>query len=208
MTAGPTGKIAATIGLVVIGLVLIVTIGIGKPVEDSAFDVPESREMWMRTEAPECRLQWTTLAGIGRVESKHGSLHGATIGADGQANPPIIGRTLDGSRGLPEVADTDRGDVDGDPGWDHAVGPMQLLPATWQRWRIRALRDGGRPDPQHIDDAALVAARWLCATGGDLSRPPGWWRAVLVDGRSVAAAQEVYSGAQAYAAASLPSRSR
>ena len=37
----------------------------------------------------------------------------------------------------------------------------------------------GVADPQNIEDAALTAARYLCAAGTDLSRPSGLARAVL-----------------------------
>ncbi|MCP2253218.1 hypothetical protein LY13_001966 [Prauserella aidingensis] len=55
---------------------------------------------------------------------------------------------------------------------------MRFLPAHWQRWEQRATTDGRGPDPQDIDDAALTAARYLCADGRDLSTAEGWWKAV------------------------------
>lgn len=159
-------------------------------------------EMWMRSEAPDCRLSWTTLAGIGRVESRHGTIGGATIGDDGQTTRAIFGPPLDGSKGVLRISDSDRGELDGDREWDRAVGPMQFIPETWLRWRARAARDGEQPDPQNIGDAALTAGRYLCGRGGDLSTRKGWWRAVLAYNQSVSYAQDVFSGAQAYAKAS------
>lgn len=159
-------------------------------------------EMWMRSEAPECHLSWTTLAGIGRVESRHGSIGGATIDDDGQTTKAIVGPPLNGANGVRRVPDTDRGDLDGDRKWDRAVGPMQFVPETWFRWRARAARDREAPDPQNIGDAALTAGRYLCGRGGDLSTRKGWWRAVLAFNQSVSAAQDVFSGAEAYAKAS------
>ncbi|MGH3881632.1 MAG: hypothetical protein ACRDSK_31805 [Actinophytocola sp.] len=97
------------------------------------------------------------------------------------------------------IRDTDRGKLDGDPTWDRAVGAMQFLPETWQRWGVRASRDGKAPDPQNIDDAALTAGRYLCASGGNLSKAAGWWRAVMTYNRSVTYGQKVFSGADAYA---------
>ncbi len=161
-------------------------------------------EMWMRSDRPGCKLSWVTLAGIGRVESQHGHFNGAEVGADGRLTKPIVGPVLDGSPGVQAVRDTDGGRLDGDATWDHAVGPMQFLPATWQRWAARANGDGNPADPQNIDDSALTAARYLCSGGADLSTPDGWWGAVLTYNQSVAYGQEVFSGADAYAAANPP----
>jgi membrane-bound lytic murein transglycosylase B len=152
---------------------------------------------------PGCHVAWTMLAGIGRVESKHGRYGGASIDAGGRETIPVIGVPLDGAPGFQAVPDTDRGELDGDPRWDHAVGPMQFLPGTWQRWGVRASRDGNRPDPQNIDDASLTAARYLCAGGRDLATPRGWWDAVLSYNNSVDYGQQVFSAADAYARASV-----
>lgn len=38
-------------------------------------------------ENPKCHLAWTTLAGIGRVESHHGTYRGATIAPNGDVSP-------------------------------------------------------------------------------------------------------------------------
>jgi membrane-bound lytic murein transglycosylase B len=160
-------------------------------------------EMWMRTDRPGCRISWVTLAGIGRVEAQHGHFEGARVGQDGRVTKPVVGPVLDGSPGVRSVRDTDGGRLDGDTAWDRPVGPMQLLPATWQRFAARAGTDGRAPDPQNIDDAALTAARFLCSGGGDLTTPRGWWRAVLAYDQSVPYGQEVFRGADAYAAASL-----
>ncbi|MCT2583044.1 lytic murein transglycosylase [Actinophytocola sp. S1-96] len=158
-------------------------------------------ELTIRDTEPGCGLSWSTLAGVGRVESHHGRYGGSDIGADGRLTPPIIGIPLDGSPGVKAIPDTDGGRLDGDAEWDRAVGAMQFLPTTWSRWGARASGDGRSPDPQNIDDAALSAARYLCASGGDLSTAQGWWRAVLTYNESVAYGQNVFSGADAYAKA-------
>lgn len=150
---------------------------------------------------PACGITWTTLAGVGRVESHHGRYNGTRIGADGVVSPPIIGVPLDGSPGVKAVPDTDGGRLDGDTQWDRAVGAMQFLPTTWARWGVRASGDGAAPDPQNIDDAALSAATYLCARGGDLASAEGWWRAVLAYNQSVTYGRDVFSGADAYAKA-------
>lgn len=132
-------------------------------------------EMWMRSQRPDCRLSWATIAGIARVESRHGNFGGAQVGVDGVVSKPIIGPALDGSSGVRTIPDTDSGTLDGDTTWDRAVGPLQFLPTTWNRWAASAGGDGARPDPQNIDDAALTSARYLCSADDDMSTPVGWW---------------------------------
>ncbi|WP_436493697.1 murein transglycosylase [Actinokineospora sp. HUAS TT18] len=150
-----------------------------------------------RQRDPDCKITWATLAGVGRVESHHGHFAGARVGDDGKLTKPIIGVPLNGSKGVRAIRDTDGGKLDGDTQWDRAVGSMQFLPSTWTRWAAHP--DGGAPDPQDVDDAALTAARYLCASGGDLSTGDGWWKAVLTYNNSVAYGRDVYSGADAYA---------
>jgi membrane-bound lytic murein transglycosylase B len=125
------------------------------------------------------------------------------VGADGRLSPPVIGIALDGSPGVRAIRDTDRGRLDGDTAWDRAVGAMQFLPSTWARWATRASSDGAPPDPQNVDDAALAAARYLCASGGNLSTGKGWWKAVLTYNESTAYARNVFSAADAYARAAV-----
>lgn len=151
--------------------------------------------------APGCNINWATLAGVGRVESHHGQYSGRRIGSNGVVTPPIVGVPLDGSPGLRAVPDTDGGRLDGDTRWDRAVGAMQFLPTTWERWGTRASGDGAAADPQNIDDAVLSAARFLCASGRDLSNAEGWWKAVMSYNQSVAYGRDVFSGADAYARA-------
>jgi membrane-bound lytic murein transglycosylase B len=158
-------------------------------------------EIATKKTTPACNINWATLAGVGRVESHHGEYNGSEVGANGVLNPPIVGVALDGSPGLRAMPDTDGGRLDGDAVWDRAVGAMQFLPVTWARWGVRASGDGAPPDPQNIDDAALSAARYLCASGGDLASAEGWWKAVLTYNRSVTYGRNVFSGADAYARA-------
>ena len=52
-----------------------------------------------------------------------------------------------------------------------AIGWMQFMPSTWQRWGMDANGDGVA-DPWNPDDAIFAAARYLAAAGGrtDISR--------------------------------------
>ena len=50
-----------------------------------------------------CSVDWALLAGIGRIESNHGRLGGASVSRSGQVSPQIFGPLLDG--GATEFAD-------------------------------------------------------------------------------------------------------
>lgn len=110
---------------------------------------------------PNCHLSWATLAGIGKVESGHA--RGGRVDAAGYTLGQILGPELSGSLDTAAIADTDRGTLDADPGWDRAVGPMQFIPSSWRVY--------GVGDPNNIYDATLAAGRYLCAGGADLSDP-------------------------------------
>lgn len=151
-------------------------------------------------ERPGCEITWVTLAAIGWVESHHGTLGGRTLQADGTPDRAIVGVPLDGGPGVRAIRDTDGGRWDGDPTWDRAVGPMQFIPSTWQRWQVDA-SGSGTADPQHIDDAALAAGRYLCASGGgSLTQAEAWYRAVFAYNRSDAYVRSVLDAANTYAA--------
>jgi hypothetical protein len=146
---------------------------------------------------PACHLSWTTLAGIGKVESDHGREGGAFLLPDGHALPPIIGAALDGTGGRGLVRDTDHGLLDGDPVYDRAVGPMQFIPDTWAKYQIDA-DDDGVSDPNDINDAAMAAADYLCSGGRDLADAPAWWSAVLSYNAVRAYAMSVFNAANDY----------
>ncbi|WP_242676629.1 lytic transglycosylase domain-containing protein [Rhodococcus sp. ABRD24] len=151
----------------------------------------------MEQTRPECGIGWTTLAGIASVESKHGTHGGARVGDSGQVDPPIRGIPLDGSPGVAEIPDTDDGTSDGDATHDRAMGPLQFIPETWKRWGVDANGDGVA-DPDNIDDAALTAARYLCARGGDLTTADGWQKALMAYNLSGEYLMEVRDRAAAY----------
>lgn len=149
-------------------------------------------------EDPACRLGWTTIAAIGAVESGHGTHGGAVLGDDGHPSIPIIGPALDGN-GVAAIPATAGSTVmHGDTRWDHAVGPMQFLPSSWARWGADGDGDGA-DDPHDLDDAALAAARYLCAGDRDLSAAEGWGAAVRSYNHSDAYVEDVLRWAQTYA---------
>jgi membrane-bound lytic murein transglycosylase B len=113
---------------------------------------------------PGCGLRWQVLAGIGRIESRHGTFGGAMVQASGEVSTPIIGIALDGNNATAVIRDSDGGALDGDPVYDRAVGPMQFIPTTWRALGLDGNGDG-RADPHNIYDAALSAANLLCRRG-------------------------------------------
>jgi hypothetical protein len=135
----------------------VADLGISMVVLDSYFRAARQ----MAAERPSCGIEWETLAGIGRIESRHGTFGAEGVTQSGQTRGRVMGIPLDGENETLEILDTDGGALDGDAEFDRAVGPMQFIPTTWQRFA----RDGdgnGTADPHNLYDAALAAADYLC----------------------------------------------
>jgi hypothetical protein len=146
-----------------------------------------------------CKVGWTTLAGIGWVESQHGTIDGRTIGDDGKSSTPILGPALNGKGAFAAIPATPESSAwHGDARWDHAVGPLQFIPSTWETWGADGDGDG-TADPNDLDDAAYAAVRYLCADGHDLSTGAGWADAVLSYNHAQSYVDAVHSAATAYA---------
>lgn len=169
---------------------------LGMPVE--ALEAYAYAARVAEVENPDCHLAWTTLAGIGMVESHHGTYRGSEIAPDGEVTPPIRGVQLDGSAGNMEILDTDGGELDGDDELDRAMGPMQFIPETWRLYGVDANNDG-EISPDNFDDAALSAAGYLCWRGKDMATPEGWMDALRAYNMSDAYARTVRDWATAYA---------
>jgi len=122
-----------------------------------------------------CNLSLSLLAAIGQVES--GNLAGQRIDSRHRVVPRVLGPVLDGST-YAEIPDTDGGKWDGNRTWDRALGPLQLLPASWRVAGMDADGDGVR-DPQNVYDAAGAAMVYLCDGGRDLGTRKGLEEAVL-----------------------------
>ncbi len=114
---------------------------------------------------------------------------------------PAVGRRaeLADHRAGPRRGSTVAAIPDAAGGWARALGPLQFIPSTWRQWAADGDGDG-RADPQDLDDAALAAAHYLCASGGDLSTGAGWSAAIYSYNHSAAYVRSVYAAAQAYAA--------
>ncbi len=134
-----------------------------------ALDAYLGAERLLSADRPSCNIEWWMIAGVARIESRHGTIGGRTLRADGRPTVAIMGIPLDGRPGVREILDTDDGRLDGDTVHDRAVGPLQFIPETWTR-RGRDGDGDGWSDPQNIYDAAYSTGRYLCALGGDVSR--------------------------------------
>jgi murein DD-endopeptidase MepM/ murein hydrolase activator NlpD len=113
-------------------------------------------------------LDWTLLAAVGGVETNHGQYNGATVDPDtGEATPWIYGPPLDSRN---DTAALLIGDWTGSWGlagpWQQAVGPMQILPATFTAHAVDADADG-TANPHDVDDAVATTANYICSAAGD-----------------------------------------
>ena len=175
------------------------------PLQVSEGGVPEinfaaykNAETLLADQQPQCGIDWTLIAGIGRVESTHANNGAAS--ADGDLLAPILGPLLDGSLGGNAIIrDTDGGELDGDPHFDRAVGPTQFLPATWRAYSADGNGDG-KIDPQNLFDAALTTGNYLCHGNLDLRNPADIAKAVLRYNNSQTYVNDVVGFAQQYAA--------
>jgi len=149
-------------------------------------------------ENPNCHIGWTTLAGIGMVESHHGTYHGATIAPNGDVTPPIRGVPLDGTMNNLRITDSDGGRLDADSAIVRAMGPMQFIPDTWKLYGVDA-NNTGLASPDNIDDATLSAAGYLCYRGKNLATARGWMEALRAYNMSDDYARAVRDYATAYA---------
>ena len=146
---------------------------------------------------PGCGIDWALLAGIGREESDHGRFGGAVLHGDGLSTPRIMGPALDGARWDYIPAPANGQELYGDGRYAHALGPMQFIPSTWALYGTDADGDG-KADVFNINDAALGAARYLCAAGGNLRTRAGQIRGVLAYNHSDQYLAQVLALADAY----------
>ena len=164
-------------------------------------DAYRRSEQVLAQQDPECGLRAPLLAGLGRVISDHARSGG--LDARGRTIGPILGPRLDGSPGLAEIPDSDEGRLDGDTLWDRASGPMQIIPAVWQR--VGADSDGDAlADPHNVYDAALAAGRFLCEERLDLRRADDQVRAVFRYQRSQPFIRATMLWTRAYGGLSIP----
>ncbi len=145
---------------------------------------------------PGCRIHWSALAAIGRVESGHARAGSGSLTLAGDVAPPILGPPLDGN-GFALITDTDGGALDGDTVLDRAVGPMQFIPSTWRFSGEDGNGDGNR-DPNNIYDAATAAGMYLCRARQGLDLDENLFNAALSYNRSTAYATIIITKAREY----------
>jgi len=134
------------------------------------------------------------VAGLGKVISDHGG----GLDPAGTTEGPIFGPRLDGRPGLAEIIDTDNGRLDGDTGYDRAVGPMQIIPLGWSG--VGADSDGdGKASPRSIYDSALAAGRYLCDDEAELDGAPAQAQALFRYQRSESFVRAALGWSRAYA---------
>ena len=142
---------------------------------------------------PGCHLGWTTLAGIGWVESQHGTIGGRVLEQDGRSDRPVLGPALDGRDSpRPRIRSGHGG------GWERAVGPLQFLPSTWERWAADGDGDGRRrpAGPRRRRPGRGPLPMW---GGSDLATGAGWAAAVRAYNHADAYVRAVYDAASTYA---------
>ncbi|WP_223273730.1 lytic transglycosylase domain-containing protein [Nocardia cerradoensis] len=167
-----------------------------EPPRGTAAGIPEpvlaayrNAELILARSQPDCGLTWNLLAGIGRAESGHA--RSGDVDDRGRTHSPILGPALDGTLPGNEI-------IRSSSGYVRAVGPMQFLPSTWQRWASDGNGDG-IADPDNVYDAALAAGRYLCAGGADLREPEQRLQAVLRYNHSMSYASTVLTWSHIYA---------
>jgi len=113
-------------------------------------------------------LDWTLLAAVGAVETRHGQTGAAQASLDsGEVRPWIFGPSLDGRNGTAAIPAGPWVGWWGLTGpWAQAVGPMQFLPSTFDAHAVDIDADG-TANPHDIDDATATAAAFICHAAGD-----------------------------------------
>ena len=127
---------------------------------------PIALNAYARTGQPCPGVDWAVIAGIGKVESNHGRITGNGADSSGVVTPTILGPPLDGSGAGGNTTPMPSGKWEGQYGssgpWLRALGPMQFLPETFEKYGADGDGDGQK-DPHNIYDATAAAANLLCA---------------------------------------------
>lgn len=204
IAAGAIGTAVLSITVMAVGVPLLVVMGQGGSAEptNGGFNTdgipPVVAAAYLRAAdaaadfEPPCAIPPWILAGVGEIESGHGTHGGASADEHGDVSPRIVGLPL------PQLGgDTDGGLWDGSTTVDHAVGPMQFIPSTWRSYALDGNGDG-IADPHNIYDAALTAANYLCASGGPMATEADWRRGLFAYNRSHSYVDEVLQAAYRY----------
>ena len=175
---GRVATVAIAVVVPIVGTAMLPLLAVGSgaalpPVEPPAWvhgEIPSRvLEAYLASDRACTGLRWQLLAGIGWVESRHGTTGGATADAGtGEVAPAILGPPLDGSHGrraLPVGPWSGQWGLAGP--WQQALGPMQFLPGTFAAVAVDR-DDDGDLNPHDVDDAVASAAAYLCNGNDDL----------------------------------------
>ena len=149
-------------------------------------------------DARSCGIDWALLAGIGREESDHGRFAGARL----QPGRHVHARASSARRSTGAHRSTSRRLPTASPSTATPSTPTRSARCSSSRRPGRATAStpngDGKADIFNINDAALGAARYLCANGGNLRTPAGQVRAVLAYNHSDQYVAQVLALADAY----------
>ncbi len=155
-------------------------------------------------ENPNCHIAWTTLAGIGQVESHHGTYHHATLFPNGEVRPPIRGVVLDGTNGTMRIIDSEAGIDGGRAGWTAS----RTTCGRWDRCSSSPRRGGSTASTPTTTARSTSTTSTTprcprpatCAGAGRISpRREGWITALWAYNDSDVYARAVRDWATAYA---------
>jgi cell wall-associated NlpC family hydrolase len=135
---------------------LIPTLPQASASQAAASEIPPIALNAYQAAAPLCPgLSWATLAGIGKLETGHGTANGHHLDDSGQtvpSSPPLHSNINNGASG-------------------YAYGPMQFLAGTWAAYGPRVAPGLNQTDMasgpiQNVGYAAKAAALLLCSAAG------------------------------------------
>ena len=149
-------------------------------------------------EQPKCHVGWTTLAGIGAIESGHGTNGGSRLRADGTTSRPILGPALDGSSGMARIPSTSSPRS----GTATRDGTTPSDPCSSSRRRgasgAPTATTTARPTPTTSSTRPTAAGRYLCASGRDMRTGEGWTQAIFSYNHSEDYVRSVVARANSY----------
>lgn len=218
--APPVKRIALTVGVIAVNVVLLLTIGVTEPAgsgtgADRPVNVPRGPKPYadappVGPAAPADRPRASDQAALERWSRRVADatdIPPRAVAAYGRAEmwmrskSPECGISWSTLAAIGALASKHGSDVRGRTAWQHTVGPLRMRSAIWNQLASRASGDGAAPEVWNLGDAALTAARYLCGQPGSMRAGQGWWAAVVAYRQSVAHAQQVFTAAKRYGTA-------
>lgn len=208
-------RLALAGGLVLAGVVLIMTVGVNRPEGEEPPPAPPAPALAVPDQKPQQGVA-TPRAGLAAPPDRPTVSDEAELQAWAQR---VAGKTRLSATDLSAYGRAEMWLRRQKPGchlsWTTLAGvshveaaqgrpgPITLPADVWGKQAVRASGDGKQPDPKNLDDASFAAARYLCSGGDDVATPAGWWKSMRVFNPAVPYVQDVFSAADAYADASV-----